>query len=82
MEGKVEIKDNQVVVSSRQVAGNFNKRHDHILRDIETLKKDLRTGHLWKKTENIFHEPGRIFTSCDLTYVALKSRIIMGYKRW
>ena len=35
------IVNNQVVVSSRQVAESFEKRHDNVLRDIESLKKDI-----------------------------------------
>lgn len=51
MNDLVEIKNNQVVVSSRQVAGNFNKRHDHILRDIETLKKDVpKFGEMFQES--------------------------------
>lgn len=33
----VEIKDNQVVVSSRQVAENFGKRHDKLFTEIERM---------------------------------------------
>lgn len=41
MENLVTISNNEVVVSSRQIAENFNKRHDHVLRDITTMEKDL-----------------------------------------
>lgn len=34
-------KSNRVVVSSRIIAQNFEKRHDHVLRDIDELKKDV-----------------------------------------
>ena len=37
MENLVEIKNNQVVVSSRQVAEYFGKEHRNILRDIENI---------------------------------------------
>ena len=37
MENLVEIRDNQVVVSSRQVAEYFGKEHRNILRDIENI---------------------------------------------
>lgn len=33
----VEIQNNQVVVSSRQVANSFHKRHDNLLRNINTI---------------------------------------------
>lgn len=29
------------VASSRQIAENFEKRHDHVMRDIDTFKKDV-----------------------------------------
>lgn len=37
MNNLVEIHNNQVVVSSRDVAENFGKQHKHVLRDIEVL---------------------------------------------
>lgn len=37
----VRIENNQIVTSSRQVAGTFRKRHDHVLRDISNIKKDV-----------------------------------------
>lgn len=37
----VIMKDQQAVTSSLQVAETFDKRHDHIIRDIEKLQKDL-----------------------------------------
>lgn len=37
----VEIRDNQVVVSSRQIAENFGKEHFNIMRDIEDLIKNM-----------------------------------------
>lgn len=37
----VMVTNNQVVVSSRDVADNFGKRHDHILRDIENVLKGI-----------------------------------------
>lgn len=35
------MKDQKAVTSSLQVAETFDKRHDHIIRDIEKLQKDL-----------------------------------------
>lgn len=37
----VIMKDQQAVTSSLQVSETFDKRHDHIIRDIEKLQKDL-----------------------------------------
>jgi Rha family phage regulatory protein len=36
--GLVENVDGKLVVSSRDVAENFKKRHDHVMRDIENIK--------------------------------------------
>ncbi|HCG4535531.1 TPA: phage regulatory protein/antirepressor Ant [Salmonella enterica subsp. enterica serovar Typhi str. AG3] len=41
MSDLIIIKNRQAVTSSLQVAENFEKRHDHILRDIEALKNDI-----------------------------------------
>ena len=41
MNDLVIMKDQQAVTSSLQVAEAFDKRHDHIIRDIEKLQKDL-----------------------------------------
>ncbi len=43
MEKKIEVVNNngQLVVSSRQVAENFGKRHDHVMRDIVAYQKDV-----------------------------------------
>ena len=41
MNNLVIMKDQQAVTSSLQVAETFDKRHDHIIRDIEKLQKDL-----------------------------------------
>jgi anti-repressor protein len=49
MSDLVIIDKGQVVVSSRKVAEDFEKRHDNIIRDIETLKKDSL------KIEEMFH---------------------------
>ena len=37
----IENRDGILVTSSRDVAERFGKRHDHVLRDIETFKKDV-----------------------------------------
>lgn len=41
MTNLVIMKDRQAVTSSLQVADNFEKRHDHILRDIDGVEKDV-----------------------------------------
>jgi len=37
----VESIKNEAVTNSLNISASFNKRHDHILRDIEDLKKDV-----------------------------------------
>ena len=37
----LQTKDGQILASSRDVAEKFDKRHDHILRDIEAFQKDV-----------------------------------------
>lgn len=41
MEELVIMYDQQAVTTSLQVAENFGKRHDNVLRDIDTIKKDV-----------------------------------------
>lgn len=37
----LSVQNDEPVVSSRQIAENFEKRHDHVMRDIDTIKKDV-----------------------------------------
>lgn len=40
------------VASSRQIAESFDKRHDHVIRDIDTIKKDAPNfGEMFFETE-------------------------------
>lgn len=41
MNDLVTLRNDQIVTTSREIAKTFNKRHDHILRDIDALKKDV-----------------------------------------
>ncbi|MDH5106485.1 Rha family transcriptional regulator [Lentilactobacillus diolivorans] len=41
MNNLVIMKNKQAVTSSLQVAETFGKRHDHVLRDIEHVRKHL-----------------------------------------
>lgn len=43
MDSLVILRNEQVVTTSLNVADYFHKRHDHVLRDIESLKKDIPT---------------------------------------
>ena len=54
----------QLVTTSREVAENFEKRHDHILRDIETLKEDVPNfGEMFFEStaEDSYGRPQRIY---------------------
>ncbi len=47
----VILKDKQAVTTSLQVAESFEKRHDHVLRDIENLEKDVPNfGEMFQET--------------------------------
>lgn len=55
----VVMKDQQAVTTSLQVATTFGKRHDHVLRDINNLKKDVPNfGEMFSET-NIPDSYGR-----------------------
>ena len=46
---KVEVNNNNLVVSSLEIATNFQKQHDNVLRDIENLKDVLNFGEMFIK---------------------------------
>ena len=51
MENLVTVVNENVVVSSRDVAEHFGKRHDHVTRDIEMYKKDVPNfGEMFRET--------------------------------
>ena len=37
----LSMQSGEPVASSRQIAENFEKRHDHVMRDIDAIKKDI-----------------------------------------
>lgn len=48
----VEVNNEQVVTTSLVVAESFGKRHDHVLRDIRNLEKDVPNfGEMFSETE-------------------------------
>jgi Rha family phage regulatory protein len=53
MEELVTIKKDKVVVTSNEISIHFGKRHDHVLRDIESLKKDVPNfGEMFRETKS------------------------------
>ena len=51
MENLVTVVNENAVVSSRDVAEHFGKRHDHVTRDIEMYKKDVPNfGEMFRET--------------------------------
>ena len=50
MQSLVEIKNNQIVVSSRQIASNVGKLHKDVLRTIESLIRSAQN------CANLFYE--------------------------
>src|SRR5699024_5171105 len=50
----IQNEDGDLVVSSREIAANFNKRHDQVLRDIDNKIKSLNTSP--QKCGNLFIE--------------------------
>lgn len=44
----LSMQSGEPVASSRQIAENFEKNHNHVLRDIDSLKKDVSNfGQIW-----------------------------------
>lgn len=48
----VFIQNDEILVSSKDIANNFSKRHDNVLRDIESIEKDVLNF------EEMFHKGG------------------------
>lgn len=74
------INNGQVVVSSRQIAENFEKRHDHLIRDIESIKANLTPqnwGMLFFESE-YKNENNRAFKEYLLTRDGF-SLLVMGF---
>ena len=48
----VFIQNDEILVCSKEIANNFSKRHDHVLRDIENIEKDVPNfGEMFHKGE-------------------------------
>lgn len=71
-----------LVVSSREVAINFDKRHDHVIRDIEELIKDMGSpqnwGHLFIETEYQHEQNKQMYKEYLLTRDGF-SLLVMGF---
>jgi phage regulatory protein, rha family len=81
-ESLVELRNDQIVVSSRQVAKNFGKRHDHICRDIETiiggLPKNGDTHKLFEKQEYTHPQNNRRYSEYLMNRDGF-SLLVMGF---
>lgn len=77
MNNLVEIKNNQVVVSSRDVAENFGKQHKNVLRAIDDLVAQNSA------TQNMFKEQVREYHGQDFRYYYMNrdgfSLLVMGF---
>lgn len=77
MNNLVEIKNNQVVVSSRDVAENFGKQHKNVLRAIDDLVAQNSA------TQNMFNEQVREYHGQDFRYYYMNrdgfSLLVMGF---
>lgn len=52
MNDLVFIQNDEILASSKDIANNFSKRHDNVLRDIENMKKDvLNFEEMFRKGE-------------------------------
>ena len=60
MTNLIKVQNGKLVVSSREVAENFEKRHDHILRDLDDIKSGVTQnwGDLFYETTYI-HEQNK-----------------------
>jgi anti-repressor protein len=48
----VKIENDRMITTSRMIAETFNKRHDHVLRDIDNIRKDVPNfGEMFHETE-------------------------------
>lgn len=78
---KIENKEGQLVVSSRDVAENFDKRHDSVLRDIDNLVSNIGTpqncGMLFIESEYL-NSNNRVFKEYLLTRDGF-SLLVMGF---
>lgn len=60
----IKIKNDQLVVSSRQISDNFEKEHRHILRSIDSLKEDVPNfGQMFIEDEepDTYGRPQRVY---------------------
>ena len=74
----VQVQNNQVVVSSRQIAEHFEKRHDNVLRDIGGLLKNEEAKKMFYKHIYI-HEQNKQKTFEYLMNRDGFSLLVMGF---
>ena len=72
----LSMQSGEPVASSRQIAENFEKRHDHVIRDIDAIKKDVPNfGEMFFETT----APDKLkWTEADLIEAKLMAMRIMN----
>lgn len=83
MTNLIKVNNGELVVSSREVAENFEKRHSHVVEAIENKMQNLTTGKSEVKISNLFIESeyehkGNIYKEYLLTRDGF-SFIVMGF---
>jgi Rha family phage regulatory protein len=79
---QLQVRDGIPVVSSRELAERFSKRHDHLIRDIEKIQADLgspqKWGHLFIESEWINQQNKQAYKEYLLTRDGF-SLLVMGF---
>ena len=73
------------VASSRQIAENFEKRHDHVMRDIDTFKKDVPNfGEMFFEAEapDSYDRPQRTYLMNRDGFSLLVDGLYVARLRW
>lgn len=78
MEGLVKVENNEVVVSSRQVAENFGKRHDNVMQAIEGVLKIKDTQKMFYMVSYIHPQNGQLYSEYLMNRDGF-SLLVMGF---
>ena len=80
----VIIKNRNAVTTSLVVAESFEKRHDHVLRDIEKIQKDVLINEemFWEgKVKDYYERDRKIYYMSDLGFNLLKTKYTLQKKK-